>query len=50
MRIAFVTRLGEGMVPGADTVYQDGDLVHVVAAIGDLGRVEKTFDQPPPAH
>ncbi|TQJ10582.1 trk system potassium uptake protein TrkA [Lapillicoccus jejuensis] len=49
-RVAFVTRLGEGMVPGADTVFQDGDLVHVVAALADLGRIEKTFDQPPPAH
>jgi trk system potassium uptake protein TrkA len=27
-RVALLTRLGEGMVPGADTVVQDGDLVH----------------------
>ena len=49
-RIAFVTRLGEGLVPGADTVYQDGDLVHVASATTDLQRVEKTYDQPPPPH
>ena len=29
-RVAFLTRLGEGLLPGADTVLQDGDLVHVV--------------------
>ncbi|MDQ2755542.1 MAG: TrkA family potassium uptake protein [Actinomycetota bacterium] len=49
-RIAYVTRLGEGLVPGVDTVYQDGDLVHVASATTDLQRVEKTYDQPPPAH
>jgi len=31
-------------------VFQDGDQVHVVAAIDDLGRIEKAYDQPPPAH
>jgi trk system potassium uptake protein TrkA len=29
-RVAFLTRLGEGLVPTADTVMQEGDLVHVV--------------------
>jgi trk system potassium uptake protein len=49
-RIAFITRLGDGLIPGPDTVFQDGDQVHVVAAIDDLGRIEKVYDQPPPAH
>ncbi|HEY8306427.1 MAG TPA: TrkA family potassium uptake protein [Lapillicoccus sp.] len=49
-RIAFITRLGDGLIPRPDTVFQDGDQIHVVAAIDDLGRVEKVFDQPPPAH
>ncbi|MEO3939160.1 TrkA family potassium uptake protein [Dermatophilaceae bacterium Soc4.6] len=49
-RIAYVTRLGEGLVPGAETVFQDGDLVHVAAATTDLQRVEKAYDQPPPPH
>jgi trk system potassium uptake protein TrkA len=30
VRVAYVTRLGEGIVPGPDTVYQEGDLVHLV--------------------
>jgi trk system potassium uptake protein len=29
VRVAFITRFGEGMLPGPDTVLQDGDLVHV---------------------
>jgi trk system potassium uptake protein TrkA len=49
-RIAFLTRLGDGLIPGADTVFQDGDQVHVVAANDDLGRIEKAYDQPPPPH
>ena len=49
-RIAFNTRLGNGLIPLPDTVFQDGDQIHVVAAIDDLGRIEKVYDQPPPAH
>lgn len=30
VRVALLTRLGEGMLPGPDTVVQDGDLVHAV--------------------
>ena len=30
VRVALLTRLGEGMVPHAQTVLQEGDLVHVV--------------------
>ena len=45
-----VTRFGEGMLPRPDTVFQDGDQVHVVAATDDLGRIEQVYDQPPPAH
>jgi len=29
-RVAYLTRLGEGIVPGPHTVYQEGDLVHLV--------------------
>jgi trk system potassium uptake protein TrkA len=45
-----MTRLGDGLIPGPDTVFQDGDQIHVVAAIDDLGRIEKVYDQPPPPH
>ena len=49
-RVAFVSRFGDGLVPGPDTVYQDGDQLYVVAASEDLPRIESQFDQPPPAH
>jgi trk system potassium uptake protein len=48
VRVAFVTRLGEGMLPGADTVLQEGDLLHVLAEEGRLAEVEKVLEQPPP--
>src|SRR5881227_3701466 len=35
-RVAYLTRLGEGIVPGPDTVYQEGDLVHIVVRESDL--------------
>ena len=30
VRVALLTRLGDGMLPGPDTVVQEGDLVHAV--------------------
>ena len=49
-RVAFVTRLGEGMLPGHDTVLQEGDLVHVLARESELSGVAQLLDQPPPVH
>ncbi|CAN5618638.1 TrkA family potassium uptake protein [soil metagenome] len=42
-RVAFVTRFGEGLLPSADSVVQEGDLVHVVMREADAERVEKAF-------
>jgi trk system potassium uptake protein TrkA len=39
-RVAFLTRLGEGLVPGPDTVYQEGDLLHMVLHEDDAPRAE----------
>ncbi len=47
-RVAFLTRLGEGMVPDADTVLQDGDLMHVCAPAAELDRLERVFAARPP--
>jgi trk system potassium uptake protein TrkA len=47
-RVAYLTRLGEGILPRAETVYQDGDLVHVVTTSSALTTVEQTLDQAPP--
>lgn len=42
VRVAYLTRFGEGVLPGHDTSYQQGDLVHAmmrVAATSDITRV-----------
>jgi trk system potassium uptake protein TrkA len=49
-RVAYLTRLGEGILPGADTVVQHGDLVHLAVQREHLDRVERLCDQPPPAN
>jgi trk system potassium uptake protein TrkA len=49
-RVAYLTRLGEGLIPRVDTVIQQGDLVHVVVPRDDLARVERLCDLPPAPH
>ena len=49
-RVAFLTRLGEGMLPGPQTVLQEGDLVHVLARESEVATVAQLLDQPPPTH
>jgi trk system potassium uptake protein TrkA len=46
-RIAFVTRYGEGVIPGPDTVLQEGDLLHVIMRHRDLAAVEAVLAKPP---
>jgi trk/ktr system potassium uptake protein len=46
-RVAFLTRLGEGLVPGPDTVYQEGDLVHLVTRETDLENAQKLLAAAP---
>lgn len=48
-RVAYLTRLGEGMVPRADTVYQDGDLLHLTIPRLRVGEVERILGRTPPA-
>src|SRR6476469_3793760 len=49
-RVAYVTRLGEGSLPRADMMIQQGDLVHLAVPRDDLARVERLCDQAPAAH
>ena len=49
-KVAYVTRLGDGILPVADTVYQDGDLVHVITTRDLLPTVEQILDDAPPVH
>ena len=47
VRVAYLTRLGEAMVPDATTAFQDGDLLHVVLPEDDLPRVELVLSSAP---
>jgi trk system potassium uptake protein len=48
-RIALIERLGEGMIPGADTVLQEADRVYVVTTDEALEAVEAVFNRGPEA-
>jgi trk system potassium uptake protein len=42
-RIAFITRLGEAVIPGPNLVLQEGDVVHVIAESADIGKIVSAF-------
>jgi trk system potassium uptake protein TrkA len=47
VRVGFLTRLGEGLLPGHDTVLQDGDLVHVLMRDEDADAAESILRKRP---
>jgi trk system potassium uptake protein TrkA len=47
VRVAFLTRLGEAILPSSQTVLQEGDLVHVMMRTDDVEKVEATFAEGP---
>ena len=49
VRVAFLTRLGEGLIPEEGTVLQDGDLIHVMLRDEELANVEATLGKSPEA-
>ena len=46
-RVAFITRLGEAVLPDEHTVLQEGDLVHVLASEREISKVEKVLAKSP---
>jgi trk system potassium uptake protein TrkA len=46
-RVAFLTRYGDGIVPDADTVVQESDLVHVIMRVEDSPRISEVFAAAP---
>jgi len=48
-RVAFLTRLGEGIVAGPDTVLQEHDLVHVLMLAEAAPTIERILTSPPVA-
>jgi trk system potassium uptake protein TrkA len=47
VRVAFITRLGEAMLPASDAVLQEGDLVHVMMRTDEVEKVEAAFAEGP---
>ncbi len=48
-RAAYLTRLGLAMLPTDDSVFQEGDLIHLACVASELPAVERTLDAPPVA-
>ena len=46
-RVAYFTRLGEGHLPGPETILQEGDLIHLAINRDQLEDVERTLADPP---
>ena len=46
-RVAFITRLGEGLIPDAHSVLQEGDLLHVTVRDSEINKVEQVFARSP---
>ncbi|MEY3345587.1 MAG: hypothetical protein RLZZ581_381 [Actinomycetota bacterium] len=46
-RVAFITRLGEGIIPNEHTVLQEGDVIHVMVEDSNLAATEKSLSQAP---
>ncbi|MFR9673349.1 potassium channel family protein [Streptomyces sp. TR06-5] len=47
VRVAFLTRLGEAMLPTSRTVLQEGDLVHVMMRTDQVAETEAAFAKGP---
>lgn len=48
-RIAWIDRLGEGMLPTRESVIQEGDVLHLVMREENAGRVYSVFENGPEA-
>lgn len=48
-RIAYTTRLGDAQLPAPQTVYQEGDEVHIITERKRLPELEQRLDNPPHA-
>jgi trk system potassium uptake protein TrkA len=49
-RVAFITRLGEGLIPDPHTVLQEGDLLHVTVRDESINKVEAILARSPEDH
>jgi trk system potassium uptake protein TrkA len=49
-RVAFITRLGEGLIPDGHSVLQEGDLLHVTVRDSEISKVEQIISRSPEDH
>jgi trk system potassium uptake protein len=47
IRVAYLTRFGEGILPGSGTLYQDGDTVHAMLSVDRTSEVAHILAKPP---
>ncbi|MCG2624169.1 TrkA family potassium uptake protein [Arthrobacter sp. I2-34] len=47
VRVAYLTRFGEGMLPAEDTRYQQGDIVHAMMAVDSTAEISRVLAKPP---
>jgi trk system potassium uptake protein TrkA len=47
-RIAYISRVGEALIPSPNLVLQEGDVVHVIAPDRDIDRIADIFANPAP--
>lgn len=47
VRVGFLNRMGEAVVTCEDTVLQEGDVLHVIAAEDDMERINRAFATAP---
>ena len=48
-RVPFIFRMGTGIIPRRNTLFQDGDLVYAAVLDARLAKVEDVLSGPPPA-
>lgn len=48
--VPVINRVGRGIIPQPETVFQDGDLLYVTCTVDRLPDIEALFAAPPPKH
>jgi trk system potassium uptake protein len=46
-RVAYLTRFGEGILPGPGTRYQKGDIVHAMMNVDSTFEIDRVLSKPP---
>lgn len=47
VRVAYITRFGEGMLPTVETSYQQGDTVHAMMRTEDINEIARVLGTAP---